>query len=184
MAFRDRIAIRELDVATDPVAPVDIALFDAYGHARLGLDRVRSLAQATSVGAVVVYTNEPNRERCAAALDAGARAVLPKSLRAGELAEGLLAIADGNQIVSEDARESGDELWPGRGLGLTARESEVAALLTQGLRNKEIAEALWISEHTVKTHMKAIFQKAMVTSRAEAIVRLNGDAEFERRRSA
>jgi DNA-binding NarL/FixJ family response regulator len=51
------------------------------------------------------------------------------------------------------------------------------------MRNRDIANALWVSENTVKTHLKSIFQKAAVTSRAEAIVRISRDASFAARRN-
>ena len=69
--------------------------------------------------------------------------------------------------------------WPGYELGLTLRESEVALFLAQGLRNRDIASALWVSENTVKTHLKSIFQKTAVTSRAEAIVRISQRPELQ-----
>ena len=53
---------------------------------------------------------------------------------------------------------------------LTAREHDVAAELAQGRSNKEIARALAMSEHTVKFHLKAIFAKLNVESRAEAAI--------------
>ena len=56
------------------------------------------------------------------------------------------------------------------------------SFLAQGLRNRDIASALWVSENTVKTHLKSIFQKTSVTSRAEAIVRISHDASFSPRR--
>jgi DNA-binding CsgD family transcriptional regulator len=49
------------------------------------------------------------------------------------------------------------------------------------MSNKELAAALWISENTVKTHLKGIFQKTTATSRTQAIVRIAGDAQFARR---
>jgi DNA-binding NarL/FixJ family response regulator len=61
------------------------------------------------------------------------------------------------------------------------RESEVALFLAQGMRNRDIASALWVSENTVKTHLKSIFLKTEVSSRAEAIVRITHDASFNRK---
>jgi hypothetical protein len=55
--------------------------------------------------------------------------------------------------------------------------------LAQGLRNRDIASALWVSENTVKTHLKSIFQKTAVSSRAEAIVRISRDASFSAKRA-
>jgi DNA-binding CsgD family transcriptional regulator len=56
--------------------------------------------------------------------------------------------------------------------GLTAREREVAQLLTRGARNDEIARALWISRHTVKDHVKAVYAKLRVANRAELSAKL------------
>ena len=57
---------------------------------------------------------------------------------------------------------------------LTEREREVLELLGQGLSNREMAEALVISENTVKRHLKAIFVKLEVNNRAAAVARLLG----------
>ena len=64
---------------------------------------------------------------------------------------------------------------------LTPSERRVARMAAQGMSNKELAAALWISENTVKTHLKGIFQKTTATSRTQAIVRIAGDAQFARR---
>src|SRR5712691_8591602 len=172
-AFRDRIEVVELDVCENPHREVDVALFDAYGHGQLGLDRVASLARDHNVGAVVVYAGQSTSEQRDAALAAGARGLLAKSMPADALAEALLAIADGHQVVSEEFGDAEEPQWPGHEFGLTSRESEVAALLAQGMSNKELAAALWISENTVKTHLKGIFQKTTATSRTQAIARIS-----------
>jgi DNA-binding NarL/FixJ family response regulator len=59
--------------------------------------------------------------------------------------------------------------------GLTPREREVAQLLTRGATNDQIAHAPWISRHTVKDHVKAIYTELGVTTRAELAARLFGD---------
>ena len=56
--------------------------------------------------------------------------------------------------------------------GLTPREREVAQLVTRGITNDEIARSLWISRHTVKDHVKAIYAKLDVSSRAELSAKL------------
>jgi DNA-binding CsgD family transcriptional regulator len=56
--------------------------------------------------------------------------------------------------------------------GLTPREREVAQLLARGASNEEIAKALWISRHTVKDHVKAIYAKLRVGGRAELTAKL------------
>jgi len=88
------------------------------------------------------------------ALDAGLAAASP------ELVSGLLA-----RLPEEDPANSG-ELPPEP---LTERETDVLRLAAQGLTNKQIALALGISEHTVKFHISAIFDKLGVSNRAEAV---------------
>ena len=178
---RDRIEVVELDVGENPHKRVDIALFDTYGHGQLGIDRVASLARDPNVGAVAVYTGHSTSEQRDGVLAAGAGGLLAKSMHGDALAEALLDIAAGQPIVSEEFGDAEEAHWPGYEFGLTSRESEVAALLAQGMSNKELAAALWISENTVKTHLKGIFQKTTTTSRTQAIVRIAGDAQFARR---
>lgn len=182
--LRDRLLIVELDVGTNPEYRVDIALFDTYGHARGGIDRVRSLATDPRVGAVVVYTWSLPPGQLDAVLAAGARGVLSKSTPAEALADAFSAIDAGEIVVNPVFSRSRDRSWPGNEFGLTARESEVAALLADGLSNHAMADALYISEHTVKGHLKAIFQKTGVASRTQAVARIVEDADFRRVRRA
>jgi two-component system, NarL family, response regulator LiaR len=179
--FSDRLVVSELDVQSNPDQRVDVALFDTYGHARGGVDRVRSLATDERVGAVAVYTWRLPPGQLEAVVAAGARGVLAKSLPADLLADAVIAIHRGEKVVSPAFHRPTAYSWPGRDLGLTSRESEVAAFLANGCSNREIADALFISEHTVKTHVKAIFRKTGVASRAGAAVRIAQDASFRRR---
>jgi NarL family two-component system response regulator LiaR len=176
--YRERMEVVELDVATNPDHMVDVALFDTYGHPRLGLDRIASLAADPHVGAVAVYTWSFTAERFDAARSAGARGVLAKSMPAEALVDAIEQIAHEQEFISPHFGRTVRQPWPGHDLGLTLRESEVALFLAQGMRNRDIAAALWVSENTVKTHLKSIFQKTSVTSRAEAIVRISRDTSF------
>jgi len=74
--------------------------------------------------------------------------------------------------------------WPGSALGLTRRESEIVACLITGKSNRDIAESLTLSENTVKTHLKSIFQKLNVRSRTQAMALIHGDPSFRRRISS
>ena len=58
--------------------------------------------------------------------------------------------------------------WPGRDRGLTERESEVLDLISQGKRPAEIAEALYLSINSIKTHTRNLYRKINVTNRTEA----------------
>jgi two-component system, NarL family, response regulator LiaR len=182
--FGDRIDVVELDIAQNPDCRVDVALFDPYGNVRLGLDRVASLAHDPKAGRVAVYTWTLTGEQRAAALAAGAHGIIAKSTPPDDLVDALFEIAAGGEFVSSEFGIDDGPPWPGHDFGLTLRESEVAALLADGLSNKDIAVALWISENTVKTHLKAIFQKTGVASRTQAIARIASGPEFARRRIA
>jgi len=178
--FRGRVLVVELDLETNPESRVDIALFDTYGHARGGIGRVRSLARDAQVGVVVVYAWSLPVGQLDAAIAAGARGVLSKSMPATALADALLAIADGEIVISPTFSRPHEHGWPGHDSRLTARESEVAAFLAEGFSNHEIADALYISEHTVKSHLKAILQKTGAESRAKAVARIAEDPDFRR----
>ena len=181
--FRDRIEVVEIDVERNPDRHVDVALFDTYGHPRLGLDRIASLARDPHVHAVAVYTWSLTPERFVAAKAAGAKGLLAKSMSAEALVEAIELLAREEEVVSTHFGRSVRQPWPGHDMGFTLRESEVALFLTQGMRNRDIANALWVSENTVKTHLKSIFQKTSVSSRAEAIVRISRDASFTAKRN-
>jgi DNA-binding NarL/FixJ family response regulator len=120
----------------------------------------------------------------AGALRAGARAVLPADVAAATLALAVEAVAAGLTVLPpaatdallgsiEESAGATIATRPGGAMGrptLSAREREVLALLAEGLANKVIAPRLGISEHTVKAHVAAIFEKLGTGTRAEAVV--------------
>ena len=178
--FGDRVVVIELDVGRNPEHHVDIVLFDTYGHARGGVDRIRSLATDPHVGSVVAYTWALPSGQLDAVLAAGACGVLSKSIPAEALVDTFATVDGGEIVVSRFFRRPSERSWPGTDLALTARESEVAAFLGERLSNHAIADALGISEHTVKTHLKSIFQKTGAASRAQVIARIADDPDFRR----
>jgi DNA-binding NarL/FixJ family response regulator len=156
-------------------------LFDTYGRFDGGLEPVHKLVRSPHIAHVALYAWTLTTEQCDSALACGVRGVLSKAMPAAELVSALRRIVAGEVVVS-DAFEAPDEgSWPGLEFGLTCRESEVAALLSDGLRNRDIARALYVSENTVKSHLKAIYMKVGAASRAEAIIRLAAAASFTRR---
>jgi DNA-binding NarL/FixJ family response regulator len=178
--FRHEIVVLERDVRERPRQRVDVALFDTYGQPGGGLERVRALAADSHIGSVAVYAWQLGRAHVDAVRAAGARGVLDKALTGADLAQALLAIARGEIVVSPTFHRATAESWPGHEFGLTVRESEVASLLLQGLANREIAAAMHISEHTVKTHLKGIFNKTGTRSRGQVVARIAAHAEFRR----
>jgi DNA-binding NarL/FixJ family response regulator len=111
-------------------------------------------------------------------LRAGGRGYMLKKVSPEEIVRVLQAVREGEVVVDpalggrialRAAAARGGSDWPGARLGLTPREGEVLAHLIKGLDNRAIAAALYISEDTVKSHVKAIFRKLGVRDRAQAI---------------
>jgi len=126
--------------------------------------------------AVVLLADPLPRASLAAALGAGVRAVLPRSVSQDQLLAALQAVASGLIVVdSADVEAAFPAFSPGfRPLGelaepLTRRESEVLQMLAAGLGNKEIAVRLAISGHTVKFHVASILGKLGAETRTEAV---------------
>ncbi|HUJ66287.1 MAG TPA: response regulator transcription factor [Acidimicrobiales bacterium] len=182
--YSDQVEVVELDVDRDPTQVVDVALFDTYGQPGLGVSRVRSLAASREVGAVAVYTWTANEAARRAAYGAGASALIAKTLPADQLVASVQLVAAGETVDTGRFQSTHGGQWPGAQWGLSARESETLALVATGMPNRAIAQALFISENTVRTHLKSIFRKLAVTSRSQAVARALSDSSFAMRRRA
>lgn len=126
---------------------------------------------------VVVLLDHGSREELAAIVSLGIDALLPRTVRPEELSDAVARIERGERVVAPSllpllvgvvgARE-GDGV-PTE--GLTRKEVEVLARLADGMSNREIAEALYITPATVKTHLTHIYTKLGAASRQEALAR-------------
>ena len=103
----------------------------------------------------------------AGALRAGARAALPRESGPEEIAAAVGAVAAGLLVLHPDLVEAAEPTHD-TGAALTPRERQVLSMLADGLGNKTIAARLGISDHTVKAHVAAVFDKLGVSTRAEA----------------
>ncbi len=161
----------------------DLVLMDVAMPGGGGLAAVRELAVAMPEVAIVMLTASEDLDDLFAALKAGARGYLLKNLESVELRTMLDAVARGEaaitpaiaaRIIAELARgdrstaETPAARDPDR---LTEREVEVLRGVVDGLRNKEIAARLGVSENTVKFHLRNILDKLHAQSRAEAAAR-------------
>ena len=92
-----------------------------------------------------------------------------------ELAEAVVRIANGETVVAGEpgskSRKKASAVWPGQEQGLTARQSEILALLAEGLTAAAVGEALFLSENTVKTHIAQILRRLGASNRAQAIAK-------------
>ena len=170
--FEDRVTVVET-VANEPVSQdVDIVLYDNFGqphHKGLDIDVLLSEARAKHL---VVYTWHVDPALVDIALDIGATGYLPKNLTADELVSALERIHAGEVVAPETSPDphpgSGD--WPGRTFGLSERESEIIALITQGLTNEQIADRAYLSINTVKSYIRTAYRKMGVRSRSQAVL--------------
>jgi DNA-binding NarL/FixJ family response regulator len=118
----------------------------------------------------------PSNQSAGPALAAGARGLLTRETSGRSLAAAVNAVRAGLIVVdpafvSSIVLRSRDDAPLAPENDLTAREREVLQQLSLGLANKEIAQKMHISDHTVKFHVNAIMTKLGVTSRTEAVVR-------------
>jgi DNA-binding NarL/FixJ family response regulator len=121
--------------------------------------------------AVLALVTEPGE--ALRVLRAGARGALSREAPSHAIAPAALAVAAGHWVLDESfAREllHVGELPAVAPVGLSPREHEVLALLSEGLSNAEVAERLGISRHTAKFHVNAILDKLGATTRTEAVV--------------
>ena len=138
---------------------------------------------------VVVLTDADDDAALSGAVRAGARGYQLKDTTPEELVGAVRAVASGSSLLSPAmASRLLDEFavlvrrseGPAEGTGsLSRRELEVLTLVAQGLNNRAIAESLFISENTVKNHIRNIHEKLQVHSRMEAVVRAVRDGVLQ-----
>ena len=132
-----------------------------------GLQTIKSLVARDPSTKVLVLTTYDNEEDIFHALEAGARGYLLKDTTKEEIIAAVRQIHSGERYLPQAvaARLADRLVRP----SLTPRELDVLRLVSRGRSNKEMAAAMFISEETVKTHMKSLFQKLGVHDRAEAV---------------
>jgi DNA-binding NarL/FixJ family response regulator len=157
----------------------NLVLLDLSMPGLSGLEALPRLREAAPGCEVVVLTASGTEENLLAAIRGGAAGYLLKSEPPGRIAEFLRGVARGEAALSgEIARRLLDEVRNGgRRSGvpdaiakaLSAREVEVLLLLDEHLGTDQIARRLFISEHTVRSHVKSLMRKLGVSSRREAL---------------
>lgn len=172
--YAERVRVVEADVDKSSDKQVDVTLYDTFGQSH-AVDEIDRIVSDAAAGAVVVYTWDTRETLVARALRKGCRGYLGKSLGTAELVDSLVRIGAGEIIAPAGSAAPAEKergfpgSWPGRGEGLSAREAEVIALITQGLTNDEIAGRLFISGNSLKSYIRAAYRKMGVQRRAQAV---------------
>jgi DNA-binding NarL/FixJ family response regulator len=166
----------------------DVVLMDLRMPRRDGVEATGAIRASHPETRVVVLTTFADDEHILAALQAGALGYLTKDAGRVQIAQAVRAAAAGQSVLDPHvqqrllaaavqggrppstmdtaaAAEAPAELPD----GLTAREAEVLGLIAAGLSNREIAERLFVTEVTVKSHVNRLFAKAGVRDRAQAV---------------
>jgi len=153
----------------------DLVLLDIAMPAMNGLEALRLIKAELPETHVVMLTVSDSDEHLFAAVKAGARGYLLKSLNASEFLDMLEGLGRGEAAIT---RKTAARLFDGYADlscqsaepldSLTAREKEILLLVAEGESNRAIAQALFVSESTIKYHMKNILQKLGAQNRTEA----------------
>jgi DNA-binding NarL/FixJ family response regulator len=160
----------------------DVVLLDLAMPGLSGLDALPGIRGASPESEVVVLTASDAEENLLGAIRAGASGYLLKTEPPTQIAAFLRGVARGDAALSGGvARRLLERVRDGETLdgvpeeiarALSAREVEVLLLLDERLGTVEIAQRLFISEHTVRSHVKSLLRKLGVSSRREALERL------------
>ena len=155
--------------------PVEIALFDVNLPGMSGIECIRRIKMLHPKLQCMVLTVYDKPDTIFEALKAGAISYLLKSTPAEKIIEAIAEVNNGGSPISSQiarkvieaftVKEKTNEYFQ----DLTRREQEMLEQLSKGYRYKEIADKLYISLDTVRTHIRNIYEKLQVNSRAEAL---------------
>ena len=145
----------------------DVTLMDLRLPDKSGIDAMISVRAEFPEARIIMLTTFEGDVEIQRALEAGARGYLLKSMPPKELVEVIRQVHAGKkripqQLAAQLAEHLGDE-------DLTAREVEVLNQIARGNRNRDIAEKLFITEETVKVHIKHIMEKLGANDRTQAV---------------
>ncbi len=151
----------------------DVILMDLVMDRLDGIGATQKILAESPEQKILILTSFLDDEKVFPALAAGAKGYILKTSQAAEIANAVRKVASGQDVLSEAVKEKINqqkhrkpELYD----ELSKREMEVLKILAQGLSNQEIADQLFISLKTVKTHVSNIFNKLEVSDRTQATI--------------
>ena len=157
----------------------DVVLMDVRMPKMSGIEATRAIADVVPSAKILMLTVSDEEEDLYEAVKAGATGYLLKEISIEEVANAIRAVTTGQSLISPSmaskllnefnnlAKQAQQKVLAPK---LTDRELQVLKLVAQGLSNREVAEQLFISENTVKNHVRNILEKLHLHSRMEAVV--------------
>jgi DNA-binding NarL/FixJ family response regulator len=189
MVLEDEDDIEVIDEAGDGEAAVelarehapDVVVMDVRMPGLTGIEATRRIKEEEPGTKILVLTISDEEDDLYEAIKAGANGYLLKEISIDEIAHAVRSVHGGQSLISPSMasklldefasmikkEEQKEEVPAPR---LTPREMEVLEHVAQGMNNREIAKALFISENTVKNHVRNILEKLHLHSRMEAVV--------------
>lgn len=168
--FSPRVEVVELDVREVPSAHVDVVMFDTFATLGDKADGMLEKLTRTGQNKVVAYSFDESPETVRRMLDQGVAGYFSKAVTAPEFVDAIERVHYGEQVVLLGNNQPHLlAAWPGESAGLSARESELLALITEGLSNEQITTVCYLSINTVKTYIRSTYRKIGVSTRAQAV---------------
>ena len=160
-------------------AAPDVILLDVRMPKKSGIEACLAIKESVPSAKIIMLTVSDEEADLYEAVKSGASGYLLKDSSIEEVAQAIRVVADGQSLISpsmaiklidEFKQMSRPERETGPALRLTERELDVLRLVAQGHSNKEIAARLFISENTVKNHVRNMLEKLQLHSRMEAVM--------------
>lgn len=153
----------------------DVILMDLVMDVMDGIEATKVILSEWPEAKILILTSFIDDEKVYPAMEAGASGYLLKTSSASDIAKAIRRTYSGEEIIEEEVSQKlleKDQTMDYRKLheDLTKREIEVLSLITEGLSNQEIADRLFITLKTVKTHVSNILSKLEVSDRTQATI--------------
>jgi DNA-binding NarL/FixJ family response regulator len=161
----------------------DVVLMDIRMPRSNGIEACRAMKEAAPSAKIIILTISDEEEDLFEAIRAGASGYLLKDIPLDEVAEAVRAVHGGQSLINPSmagkllsefatlARRDGEpRAQEVPAPKLTDREMQVLKLVARGMNNRDIAKELFISENTVKNHVRNILEKLQIHSRMEAVM--------------